>query len=375
VIRVLIVDDHQVVRQGLRFMLEQEEGIEVVGDCADGTEAIAAVRELRPTVVLLDLFLPGQDGISVLTQLKQERPEVEVLMLTSSTDDEHLLAALRAGALAYLRKTAGVEQIIGSVRAAARGESVLDPRIAARLVREVRTSARRRAPLDLLSPREREVLTVLARGRSNRQIAKELAITEETVKAHVSSILAKLHLADRTQAAIFGLQQRLVPSRGRRDDPWQKDDVAARHARSPSGWPALGPGSRPTASSCLDRGDVDLLHLHHRIERALGSSRIGVRDRLRQRDRGNLPGQSPFVLAPAARALLAAVADDRVPVTICFVLVSGGDLKRECFVVLEHRSAVEPEAGNPHYREFDRQHVAHFPVRKVSRRAHHRADG
>jgi len=211
VIRVLIVDDHQVVRQGLRFMLEQEEGIEVVGDCADGTEAIAAVRELSPTVVLLDLFLPGQDGISVLTQLKQERPDVEVLMLTSSTDDEHLLAALRAGALAYLRKTAGVEQIVGSVRAAARGESVLDPRIAARLVREVRTSAARRAPLDLLSPREREVLTVLARGRSNRQIAKELAITEETVKAHVSSILAKLHLADRTQAAIFGLQQRLVP--------------------------------------------------------------------------------------------------------------------------------------------------------------------
>jgi len=211
VIRVLIVDDHQVVRQGLRFMLEQEEGIEVVGDCADGTEAMGAVRKLRPTVVLLDLFLPGQDGISVLTQLKQERPEVEVLMLTSSTDDEHLLAALRAGALAYLRKTAGVEQIVGSVRAAARGESVLDPRIAARLVREVRTSAARRAPLDLLSPREREVLTVLARGRSNRQIAKELAITEETVKAHVSSILAKLHLADRTQAAIFGLQQRLVP--------------------------------------------------------------------------------------------------------------------------------------------------------------------
>jgi len=211
VIRVLIVDDHQVVRQGLRFMLEQEEGIEVVGDCADGTEAIAAVRKLRPTVVLLDLFLPGQDGISVLTQLKRERPDVEVLMLTSSTDDEHLLAALRAGALAYLRKTAGVEQIVGSVRAAARGESVLDPRIAARLVREVRTSAARRAPLDLLSPREREVLTVLARGRSNRQIAKELAITEETVKAHVSSILAKLHLADRTQAAIFGLQQRLVP--------------------------------------------------------------------------------------------------------------------------------------------------------------------
>jgi two-component system, NarL family, response regulator LiaR len=211
VIRVLIVDDHQVVRQGLRFMLEQEDGIEVVGDCADGPGAIAAVRRLRPTVVLLDLFLPGQDGISVLTQIKQERPATEVLMLTSSTDDEHLLGALRAGALAYLRKTAGVEQIVGSVRAAARGESLLDPRIAARLVREVRATGQRRVPLDLLSPRERQVLAVLARGRSNRQIARELAITEETVKAHVSSILAKLHLADRTQAAIFGLQQRLVP--------------------------------------------------------------------------------------------------------------------------------------------------------------------
>ena len=210
-IRVLIVDDHQVVRQGLRFMLEQEDGIEVVGDCADGPEAIAAVRRLRPTVVLLDLFLPGQDGISVLVQIKQERPATEVLMLTSSTDDEHLLGALRAGALAYLRKTAGVEQIVGSVRAAARGESMLDPRIAARLVREVRATGQRRAPLDLLSPRERQVLAVLARGRSNRQIARELGITEETVKAHVSSILGKLHLADRTQAAIFGLQQRLVP--------------------------------------------------------------------------------------------------------------------------------------------------------------------
>ena len=210
-IRVLIVDDHQVVRQGLRFVLEQEDGIEVVGDCADGAEAVAAVGRLRPTVVLLDLFLPGEDGISVLTQIKQARPATEVLMLTSSTDDEHLLAALRAGALAYLRKTAGVEQIVGSVRAAARGESMLDPRIAARLVREVRATGRRQAPLDLLSPREREVLAVLARGRSNRQIARELGITEETVKAHVSSILAKLHLADRTQAAIFGLQQRLVP--------------------------------------------------------------------------------------------------------------------------------------------------------------------
>jgi NarL family two-component system response regulator LiaR len=211
VIRVLIVDDHKLVRQGLRFLLEQEDGIEVVGDCPDGPSAVAAARRLRPTVVLLDLFLPGQDGISVLGEIKRDVPAAEVLMLTSSADDEHLLGALRAGALAYLLKTAGVEQVIGSVRAAARGESLLDPRITARLVHEVRGAAGRGRPLAQLSPREREVLGVLARGRSNRQIAKELSISEETVKAHVSSILAKLGLADRTQAAIFGLQQRLVP--------------------------------------------------------------------------------------------------------------------------------------------------------------------
>jgi NarL family two-component system response regulator LiaR len=134
-----------------------------------------------------------------------------VLMLTSSQDDQHLLAAIRAGALAYLPKTAGVDQVVTAVRAAARGESVLEPRIAARLVREVRQASFRRRPLDQLSPRELEVLAALARGRTNRQIAKALQISEETVKAHVSSILAKLGLADRTQAAIFGLQQRLVP--------------------------------------------------------------------------------------------------------------------------------------------------------------------
>jgi NarL family two-component system response regulator LiaR len=200
-----------VVRQGLRFLLEQEEGIEVVGESADGPSAIEAARTLAPDVVLLDLFLPGLDGIGVLARMKQDRPATEVLMLTSSSDDEHLLAAIRAGALAYLPKTAGVDQVIASVQAAARGESMLEPRIAARLVREVREVPLRRRPLDDLSPRELEVLAALARGRSNREIARALAISEETVKAHVSRILAKLQLGDRTQAAIFGLQQRLVP--------------------------------------------------------------------------------------------------------------------------------------------------------------------
>ncbi len=210
-IRVVIVDDHQVVRQGLRFLLEQEDGIEVVAECPDGPSAITAVRRLAPTVVLLDLFMPGPAASDVLAQIKRDRPATEVLMLTSSTADEHLLAAIRAGALAYLPKTAGVDQVVASVRAAARGESLLDPQIAARLVREVRNTSPRRGPLDQLSPRETEVLALLARGRSNREIARACAISEETVKAHVSSILAKLHLADRTQAAIFGLQQGIVP--------------------------------------------------------------------------------------------------------------------------------------------------------------------
>jgi NarL family two-component system response regulator LiaR len=210
-IKVLIVDDHQVVRQGLRYLLAQEDGIEVVAECADAETTLAAVRDLAPTVVLLDLFMPGTSGLDVLVQIKRDRPETEVLMLTSSTADEHLLAAIRAGALAYLPKTAGVDQVVASVRAAARGESLLDPRTAARLVREVRDAGVRRGPLHQLSPRETEVLGLLARGQSNREIARTLSITEETVKAHVSSILAKLHLADRTQAAIFGLQQRLVP--------------------------------------------------------------------------------------------------------------------------------------------------------------------
>jgi NarL family two-component system response regulator LiaR len=217
-IKVLIVDDHKVVRQGLRYLLEQEDGIEVVAECADGASALRAVHALEPTVVLLDLFMPGESGLDVLAQIKRDRPATEVLMLTSSTADEHLLAAIRGGALAYLPKTAGVDQVVTTVRAAARGESVLEPRLAARLVREVREVGPRRGPLDQLSPREVEVLAVLARGRSNREIAKALAISEETVKAHVSSILAKLQLADRTQAAIFGLQQGLVPLSEALDD-------------------------------------------------------------------------------------------------------------------------------------------------------------
>jgi len=207
-VRLLIVDDHNVVRQGLRFLLEHEPDIQVTGDCADGASALVAVQRLVPNVVLLDLQMPGMDGITTLRELKALSPATQVIVLTSHHGDDLVFDAVRAGATSYLLKTAGVEEVVRAVRAAARGESVLDPSVAARVLQEMRGHGRE--PVDQLSPREVEVLRALARGRSNKEIASALGIGEETVKTHVSNILSKLHLADRTQAAIYGLQKRLV---------------------------------------------------------------------------------------------------------------------------------------------------------------------
>jgi len=219
VIRVLIVDDHDVVRQGLRFVLDQEEDIEVAGECADGARAIARLGSLRPDVMLLDMVMPGTGGLEVLKAIGDGSAgwSPAVIVLTSFQEDERVIEAVRAGALSYLPKTTAVDQVVAAVRAAAGGGSVFDPGTAALLVRQVRDGGRA-GPLDVLSPRERDVLAGLARGRSNRQIARALGVGEETVKSHVSSILAKLHLADRTQAAIFGLQQGLVPLDGALDE-------------------------------------------------------------------------------------------------------------------------------------------------------------
>jgi two-component system, NarL family, response regulator LiaR len=208
-IRVLIADDHKVVRQGLRFLLSSEPGIEVAGEAADGVAALAAIRDLKPDVVLLDMLMPGLDGLEVLAAMRDQRLTAAVLVLTSSAEDQHLVQAIKAGALSYLPKTAGVDQVIDAVRAAARGESVLQPAATARLLRELRHASA--DPLSQLTPRETDVLKGLAQGRSNREIARALSVSDETVKSHVSSILAKLGLADRTQAAIFALQRHLVP--------------------------------------------------------------------------------------------------------------------------------------------------------------------
>ncbi len=208
-IRVVIADDHKVVREGLRFLLSSEPGIEVAGEAADGAAALDAVRALRPDVLLLDLFMPRLDGMSVLRCLRDEGLGTHVLVLTSATDDSHLLEAVKTGALSFLPKTAGVEQVIEAVRAAARGEAVLQPAATARLLKELRGGVP--DPLRSLTPRETDVLREVARGRANREIARTLSLSEETVKSHVSNILAKLGLADRTQAAIFALQHHVVP--------------------------------------------------------------------------------------------------------------------------------------------------------------------
>jgi NarL family two-component system response regulator LiaR len=206
-IRIVIVDDHAVVRQGLRYLLEQQPDMEVVGEGKDGAQGVAIVASLLPDVVLLDLLMPRMDGISAVREMKRLTPSTQIIMLTSYYEDDQIFGAIKAGALSYLLKDASPEELVAAVHAAARGEGILHPQVAARVLREMQ----QRSPLEDLTARERDVLTLIARGRSNAEIAAELVIGEGTVKTHVSNILLKLHLADRTQAAIYALQQRLVP--------------------------------------------------------------------------------------------------------------------------------------------------------------------
>ncbi|HEY0756002.1 MAG TPA: response regulator transcription factor [Ktedonobacteraceae bacterium] len=208
-IRVLIVDEHAVVRQGIRFLLEQQTDIAIAGESVNGTQAIEQAIEFLPDVVLLDLLMPEMDGITAVREIKRLVPSAQVVMLTSYYEDEQIFRAIKAGALSYLLKDTDPQELVRAVRAAARGESILHPMVAARLLHEMQT--REDALLSDLTPRERAVLKRIARGRSNSEIATDLVISEPTVKTHVSNILSKLHLADRTQAAIYALQQQLVP--------------------------------------------------------------------------------------------------------------------------------------------------------------------
>lgn len=208
-IQVLIVDDHAIVRQGIRFVLEQQPDIVVVGDGSDGRQAATLAAELLPDVILLDLLMPRMDGITAVREIKRITPSVRIIVLTSYSEDDQIFGVIKAGALSYLLKDADLHDLVAAVRAAARGESILHPMVAARVLREMRQQAQ--SPLQELTPRELEVLAHIARGRSNAEIAIDLGIGAQTIKTHVSNILSKLHLADRTQAAIYALQQRLIP--------------------------------------------------------------------------------------------------------------------------------------------------------------------
>ncbi len=205
-IRIIIVDDHAVVRQGLRFLLEQQPDISVVGECGDGEQAVALASTLLPDVILLDLLMPKMDGMTAVREIKRITPTTQIIILTSYYEDDQIFSVLKAGALSYLLKDSSPQELVVAVRAAARSESTLHPMVAAKVLREMQ----QQSPLDELTPRERDVLILIAHGRSNHEIAVELSIGEQTVKTHVSNILSKLHLADRTQAAIYALQKRLV---------------------------------------------------------------------------------------------------------------------------------------------------------------------
>jgi NarL family two-component system response regulator LiaR len=207
-IRLLLVDDHAVVRQGLKMFLTLDPDFEVVGEAADGHGALRMARELQPDVVLMDLLMPGMDGIEATSILRREMPDIEVIALTSVLEDSSVVGAIRAGAIGYLLKNTEADELIRAIKAAAGGQVQLSPQAAARLMREVRAPESPEA----LTDRETEVLRLLAAGQSNKEIARTLSIGEKTVKTHVSSILGKLGVSSRTQAALYAVKIGLVAS-------------------------------------------------------------------------------------------------------------------------------------------------------------------
>ena len=214
-ITVLLVDDHKVVRQGVRAFLQAQADIEVVAEADSGETAVTLAAEHAPDVVLMDLVMPGMDGVTATRQVKAQSPRTQIIMLTSYHQDEHIFPAIRAGALSYLLKDIEPAALADAVRQAAQGEAVLHPRVAARVVQELHGS--RQESINVfteLSDRELEVLRLIADGANNSNIAEQLVISEKTVKSHVSNILSKLHLADRTQAAVWAWREGVV----RRDD-------------------------------------------------------------------------------------------------------------------------------------------------------------
>jgi NarL family two-component system response regulator LiaR len=208
-IRVLIVDDHGVVREGLRAYLELEPDIHVVGEARDGADAVRRAQELQPDVVLMDLVMPNMDGVAATTRIKEQQPGTHVIVLTSYLDDDRVVPAIKAGATSYLLKDVAAADLARAIRAACVGQAQLHPEVARRLMQQVTTPRKPEAGAQL-TDREREVLRLLADGRSNKEIARNLVVSERTVKGHVSNILGKLGLQDRTQAALYAVRNGLT---------------------------------------------------------------------------------------------------------------------------------------------------------------------
>jgi NarL family two-component system response regulator LiaR len=210
-ISVLLVDDHNMVRMGLRAYFNTLADIEVVGEAADGQQAVSLVADLAPDVVLMDLLMPQMDGVEATRQIKKVSPSTQVIVLTSYHEDEHIFPAIRAGALSYVLKDIDPDDLAETVRRARAGEAVLNPRVAARMVQEIHGARSQGVnPFQELTDRELDVLRQVAAGRNNREIAEALVISEKTVKTHITNILSKLHLADRTQAAVYAWQEGIV---------------------------------------------------------------------------------------------------------------------------------------------------------------------
>ena len=206
-IRVLIADDHQIVRKGIRALLATKHDIQVVGEASDGLEAVAQTLNLHPDVVLMDLMMPKMDGIQATKEITARQPETRILVLTSFAADDQVFPAIQAGAQGYLLKDSGPQELVQAIHQVQRGETSLQPAIARKVLSLLASPSPKTPAADALTVRELDILRLIAQGQSNKEIAKQLTIAEETVHAHVSNILRKLHLASRTQAALYALKE------------------------------------------------------------------------------------------------------------------------------------------------------------------------
>jgi NarL family two-component system response regulator LiaR len=210
-IRILLVDDHKIVRQGVRAFFDALEGIEVIGEAGSGTAAVKMIEEHVPDVVLMDLIMPGMDGVEATRLAKSISPRTQIVVLTSYHEDEHIFPALQAGALSYILKDVAMDELAEAVYKASRGEATLHPQVASRVIQELHGRKKdENTPVVDLTKREMEILKAVAQGMTNNEIAEKFVISKYTVKGHVSNILSKLHLVDRTQAAVYAWQQGVV---------------------------------------------------------------------------------------------------------------------------------------------------------------------